>query len=140
VPASKSSAQPARPPQPSPSAPPPPPVAPPPGPAPRAARAHKKSSPSISPDLFKAAIKAAGLAIQNVVADPEWKSEDLFRQYQAAKEHANSTHKHQAKLVSTVATRRHNRDIAEADVESAAMRAAYAAALVALVDFPEKHE
>jgi hypothetical protein len=131
----------AKPPATSPSAPPPPPAAPPPTPAPaQRVRAHKKGSPSISPDLFKAAIKAAGLAIQNVVADPEWKSEDLFRQYQAAKEHANSTHKHQAKLVSTVATRRHNRDIEQADVESAAMRAAYAAALVALVDFPEKHE
>jgi hypothetical protein len=90
--------------------------------------------------VFKAAIKAAGLAIQNIVADPEWKNEELFHQYQSAKERASSTHKHQAKLVSTVATRRHSRDIEHADVESAAMRAAYAAALVALVDFREKAE
>jgi hypothetical protein len=120
--------------QPAPS-PAPPAAPPPPAPAPKPAR---KSGGSISPDLFKVAIKAAGLAIQNVVADPEWKSEELFQQYQAAKERATSTHKHQAKLVSTVATRRHNKDIEQADVESAAMRAAYAAALVALVDHPEK--
>lgn len=120
-----------------PSPPPPPAAAPAPAPKPKPAR---KSGGSISPDLFKAAIKAAGLAIQNVVADPGWKSEELFHQYQAAKERANSTHKHQAKLVSTVATRRHSRDIEQADVESAAMRAAYAAALVALVDFPDKGE
>jgi len=123
--------------QPSPQPPPPPAAPPPPAPKPKPAR---KSGGSISPDLFKAAIKAAGLAIQNVVADPDWKSEELFHQYQSAKERASSTHKHQAKLVSTVATRRHNRDIEQADVESAAMRAAYAAALVALVDFPKDEE
>lgn len=100
----------------------------------------KKHSPAISPDIFKAAVKAAGIAIQHVVADPEWKSEDLLHQYQAAKEHATSTHKQQAKLVSTVATRRHGRDIDEAGVENPAMRAAYAAALVALVEAAAKHE
>jgi hypothetical protein len=100
----------------------------------------RKHSPAISPDIFKAAVKAAGIAIQHVVADPEWKSEDLLHQYQAAKEHATSTHKQQAKLVSTVATRRHGRDIDEAGVENPAMRAAYAAALVALVEAAGKHE
>lgn len=100
----------------------------------------RKSGPAISPDLFKAAIKAAGLAINNIVADPEWKSEDLLHQYQAAKEHATSTQKQQAKLVSTVATRRHGKDIEQADVESPAMRAAYAAALVALVRGVDKSE
>ncbi len=93
----------------------------------------KKAGPVISPDLFKAAVRAAGLAIQNVVADPEWKSEDLLHQYQAAKPGATSTNKQQAKLISTVATRRHAKDIEQAGVESAAMRAAYAAALVTLV-------
>ena len=93
----------------------------------------KKSGPAISPELFKAAVRAAGLAIQNVVADPEWKSEDLLHQYQAAKTGATSTNKQQAKLISTVATRRHAKDIDQAGVESAAMRAAYAAALVTLV-------
>lgn len=102
------------------------------------AKSRSRKGPAISPDVFKAAIRAAGMAIQNVVADPEWKSEDLLHHYQAAKEHATSTHKQQAKLVSTVATRRHNRDIEHADVENAAMRAAYAAALVALVEAAEK--
>jgi hypothetical protein len=117
----------------------------PPKPAPAAEAASKaepakKHSPAISPEIFKAAVKAAGIAIQHVVADPEWKSEDLLHQYQAAKEHATSTHKQQAKLVSTVATRRHGRDIDEAGVENPAMRAAYAAALVALVEAAGKHE
>jgi hypothetical protein len=99
-----------------------------------------RRGPAISPELFKAAVKAAGVAIQNVVADPEWKSEDLLHQYQTAKEQASSTNKQQAKLVSTVATRRHARDIEHADVENAAMRAAYAAALVALVEGNAKAE
>jgi flagellar biosynthesis/type III secretory pathway protein FliH len=99
-----------------------------------------RRGPAISPDLFKAAVKAAGVAIQSVVADPEWKSEDLLHQYQTAKEQATSTNKQQAKLVSTVATRRHARDIEQADVENAAMRAAYAAALVALVEGTVKDE
>lgn len=105
---------------------------------PAEAKPRSRKGPAISPDVFKSAIRAAGMAIQNVVADPEWKSEELLHQYQAAKEHATSTHKQQAKLVSTVATRRHNRDIEHADVENAAMRAAYAAALVALVEAADK--
>ena len=119
--------------------PPPPPPASPPQQAAKPETA-KKSGPAISPDLFKAAIRAAGQAIQNVVADPEWKSEDLLHQYQAAKDSATSTHKQQAKLVSTVATRRHTKDIQQAGVENAAMRAAYAAALVALVEVSAKAE
>jgi hypothetical protein len=107
-------------------------------PEPAEAKPRSRKGPAISPDVFKSAIRAAGMAIQNVVADPEWKSEDLLHQYQAAKEHATSTHKQQAKLVSTVATRRHSRDIEHADVENAAMRAAYAAALVALVEAADK--
>jgi hypothetical protein len=99
-----------------------------------------RKGPAISPELFKAAVKSAGLAIQNVVADPDWKSEDLLHSYQTAKEQASSTNKQQAKLVSTVATRRHSRDIGNADVENAAMRAAYAAALVTLVNGPDKEE
>lgn len=105
---------------------------------PAESKARPRKGPAISPDVFKSAIRAAGMAIQNVVTDPEWKSEELLHQYQAAKEHATSTHKQQAKLVSTVATRRHNRDIEQADVENAAMRAAYAAALVALVEAADK--
>jgi hypothetical protein len=103
------------------------------------ARQRPRKGPAISPEVFKAAIRSAGIAIQNVVADPEWKSEELLHQYQSAKEHATSTHKQQAKLVSTVATRRHSRDIEHADVENAAMRAAYAAALVALVEAADKN-
>ena len=99
---------------------------------------ESKPAPPIEPAAFKAATKAATKAASSVVADPTWQSGDLQRSYQDAKTRAQSLHRKQAKLISGIVMRRVAPDLPEeSETRSLAMRAAYAAAFVSLIESAE---
>ena len=104
--------------------------------------ASKKSEPQpteevrpvpIPPAAFKAATKAATVAVNSVLADPAWQSAELQKSYQDAKQHALPLHRKQAKLISGIVLKRVAPDLHEDETKSLAMRAAYAAAFASLI-------
>lgn len=87
----------------------------------------------IPPAAFKAATKAATVAVNSVLADPSWQSAELQQSYQEAKQHALPLHRKQAKLISGIVLKRVAPDLPEDETKSLAMRAAYAAAFASLI-------
>ena len=87
----------------------------------------------IAPAAFKAATKAATVAVNAVLADPSWQSAELQQSYQDAKQHALPLHRKQAKLISGIVLKRVAPDLPEDETKSLAMRAAYAAAFASLI-------
>jgi hypothetical protein len=87
----------------------------------------------IPPAAFKAATKAATVAVNSVLADPGWQSAELQQSYQEAKQHALPLHRKQAKLISGIVLKRVAPDLPEDETKSLAMRAAYAAAFASLI-------
>jgi hypothetical protein len=102
-----------------------------PAPAPKPAEESKPVP--IPPAAFKAATKAATQAVSSVLADPGWQSAELQNAYQQAKTRAQSVHRKQAKLISGIVLKRLAAGVADEDIRTLAMRAAYAAAFATLV-------
>lgn len=105
-----------------------------PAPQPIVVKQAEESKPvPIPPAAFKAATKAATVAVNSVLADPSWQSAELQRSYQEAKLHALPLHRKQAKLISGIVLKRVAPDLPENETRSLAMRAAYAAAFASLI-------
>lgn len=117
-----------------PAAAPPPPVVRKAAPKPAEAQPAEEMRPvPIPPAAFKAATKAATVAVNSVLADPTWQSAELQQSYQEAKQHALPLHRKQAKLISGIVLKRVAPDLPEDETKSLAMRAAYAAAFASLI-------
>jgi hypothetical protein len=100
---------------------------------PDAQQAEEARPVPIPPAAFKAATKAATVAVNSVLADPGWQSAELQQSYQEAKQHALPLHRKQAKLISGIVLKRVAPDLPEDETKSLAMRAAYAAAFASLI-------